>query len=245
MSTMVSILIAGGKKEKRKKLAIDKLLNWQISKLDTLIIKGENSIGIEQIRKLKRWALLKPFASKSKAAIINEAEKLTLEAQNSLLKILEEPPRHTLIVLTAAKESLLLPTIVSRCKVIRIKEEPEIKLDKPAIGNLLHLTCYLLHARGGERIKKVESLVKTREEAITFLDQFIFFLRKILLKKYQISQIETIASICDIPELKNLSGKWLAKILKEALKTKEMIKKNVNFRLALENFFLDLPFLKC
>ncbi|MBL7158901.1 hypothetical protein ISS85_00285 [Candidatus Microgenomates bacterium] len=238
---MQSILIVGGNLEKRENKAheIEKL---SITDIDTLIVNGENSIGIDKVRDLEKWASRKPHSSQYKKAIIHEAEKLTYSAQNALLKILEEPPANTLIVLTAPQETSLLSTIISRCKIIKLKPEIEIVLNKPLITQLLNYLITLLNSGVGERIKKAETLSKTQENALTFLDQLIFLLRDLLFKQYQISSMQATTSIDNIPDFPNISD--LPKILRKAQKTKFMIKKNVNLKLCLENFFLDLPLLK-
>lgn len=245
---MQSILITGGNLEKRKEKIkkMEKLRNLKISNFDTLFIEGTTSIGIDQIRKLGQWVARKPHSSKFKAAIIDEAEKLTHQAQNALLKTLEEPPKNTLIILTAPQETLLLPTIISRCKIIKLRLESEIKLDKQTSSNLLSVFCYLLSTRVGERIKKAQELAKTREETIIFLNQLIVFLREFLLSKSCLSfpsprlpQSQAAVSLCG-----KLTPGQIVKIIKSLLKTKALIKKNVNFKLALDNFFLDLPLIQ-
>lgn len=245
MSTVQSVLIVGGNLEKRKEKTktVIQSANHQTAKVDFYILDGENSIGIEKIRELEKWASRKPTLSSHKAAIIAEAEKLTLQAQNALLKTLEEPPKKTLIILTAPQESLLLPTIVSRCKMIRLKPELKIKLSKETIDNQQLTINNLLGSGVGERLKKAEEIAKTREETITFLDQFTFFLRQILLEKYlpSISPTHTAVRVGDKNELETLSGEIIANILRRAVKTKEMVGQNINAKLALENFFLDLP----
>lgn len=85
---------------------------------DVYIIKSEkNSISIDEIRDLKGHIFQKPVHKNHKFIVIEEAEKLTLAAQNALLKILEEPPRHAIIVLEAKDKSHLIPTILSRVVV--------------------------------------------------------------------------------------------------------------------------------
>lgn len=77
-----------------------------------------NSIKIEQIRLLQNKSYEKPIISKRKVYIIDEAEKMTKEAQNCLLKTLEEPSDYITIVLICSLESSLLNTIKSRCMKI-------------------------------------------------------------------------------------------------------------------------------
>jgi len=70
-------------------------------------------------------AYIKPYNSYKKIFIIKEAEKMTEQSQNSILKTLEEPPLHVLFILTASKMDGLLPTIVSRCETIRFNRESD------------------------------------------------------------------------------------------------------------------------
>lgn len=77
-----------------------------------------NYIKIDQIRKIKKQISYKPYESNKKVYIIKEAEKMNLQAANSLLRILEEPPEYAIIILLAPSEDLLLPTITSRCQII-------------------------------------------------------------------------------------------------------------------------------
>ncbi|MFC1674509.1 DNA polymerase III subunit delta' [Candidatus Omnitrophota bacterium] len=76
-------------------------------------------IKIEYIRELKKRIALKPYEAKFKVFIINEAQRMNAEAQNALLKVLEEPPAHSLIILVSSKPALLFGTIISRCQVVK------------------------------------------------------------------------------------------------------------------------------
>ena len=81
-----------------------------------------NSIKIEQIRNLQKRIQEKPIISKSKIYIINDADKMTKEAQNCLLKTLEEPPEFAIIILIGNNESLFLETIKSRCVILHFEK---------------------------------------------------------------------------------------------------------------------------
>ena len=76
-------------------------------------------IGIDQVRAMKQEVILKVSGGGHRVFLISQAEKMTLSAANSLLKLLEEPPQGTIIILTTALPSQLLDTIVSRCQIIR------------------------------------------------------------------------------------------------------------------------------
>ena len=73
------------------------------------------SIKIDQIRALKRFALLSPALTKGRVCVVEDAQNMTEEASNSLLKLLEEPPSNFYFILVASIGQPLLPTIVSRC----------------------------------------------------------------------------------------------------------------------------------
>ena len=86
---------------------------------DFLYLEPEgNSIKIEQIRYLQRKIQEKPIISNKKVYIINNADKMTTEAQNCLLKTLEEPPEYGTIILIGSNENAFLNTIKSRCMKI-------------------------------------------------------------------------------------------------------------------------------
>ena len=86
------------------------------------------TIGIEQIRELRRQAMLKPLEGR-RLVIIAEADRMTIPAANSLLKLLEEPPETMHLVLTASKVDSMLPTILSRCQVIRFGPLPDNEIE--------------------------------------------------------------------------------------------------------------------
>lgn len=89
-------------------------------------ISGENeiphvNIGINQIRDIQKKASLKPYEGRCRVFIINEAELLSDEAANSLLKILEEPPEQVILILLTADIGALLETIISRCQSFELR----------------------------------------------------------------------------------------------------------------------------
>ncbi|MCS7074392.1 MAG: DNA polymerase III subunit delta', partial [Bacteroidia bacterium] len=81
-------------------------------------------IHISEIRHLKRKLALKSFEGKYKVTIFWYAEKMNQEAANAFLKLLEEPPDNTLIIMTVADSTQLLPTITSRCQSINLSRIP-------------------------------------------------------------------------------------------------------------------------
>lgn len=83
------------------------------------------SISVDDIRgQVNGDIQIKPYSSPYKIYIIDEAEKLTQQAQNALLKTIEEPPAYAIIMLLTANEGMLLPTIKSRCVTLTMKPVP-------------------------------------------------------------------------------------------------------------------------
>lgn len=91
---------------------------------DIIWIKNEKtaSIGVDDIRKqLNNDIDIKPYSSRYKIYIIDEADKLTIQAQNALLKTLEEPPYYAVIILLTCNYEAMLETILSRCVVLKLR----------------------------------------------------------------------------------------------------------------------------
>lgn len=91
---------------------------------DIIYVKHEkpNTISIDEIREqLINDVMIKPYSSPYKIYIIDEAQKLTLQAQNALLKTIEEPPAYAVVMLLADNPDALLPTISSRCVQLNLK----------------------------------------------------------------------------------------------------------------------------
>ena len=81
-----------------------------------------NVITVDDIREqINRDIVIKPYAGDRKVYIINEAEKMNVQAQNALLKTLEEPPEYVVIIILTTNVAALLPTILSRCVVLNMK----------------------------------------------------------------------------------------------------------------------------
>lgn len=87
------------------------------------------AIKIGQIRDLCGILSMKPYEAKMRAAIISPASAMTTEAANAFLKMLEEPPDRSILLLTAERKSDLLPTILSRCQPVRFNPVPRDVLE--------------------------------------------------------------------------------------------------------------------
>jgi DNA polymerase III subunit delta' len=118
-----------------RRIAAGKHSDIQIIKLlkDTKDGKDAQEISIEQIKDLQQHASLPPYEGSYKVFIITEAERLSPEASNRLLKTLEEPPAHVVIIILASAEQGLLPTVISRCHRLELRPVPASQLEKALI----------------------------------------------------------------------------------------------------------------
>ncbi len=82
-------------------------------------VEGKASLGIDDVREGIAAVQLRPYEGRYRLWILAEAGRLTEEAQSALLKTLEEPPPHLVLVLVAGGEDALLPTVTSRCRILR------------------------------------------------------------------------------------------------------------------------------
>lgn len=100
---------------------------------DIIYVRHEkpNVISVDDIRtQLNHDIVVKPYAGPYKIYIIDEAEKLNPQAQNALLKTIEEPPAYAVIMLLTTNADLFLPTILSRCIRLDLKTVPDEKIKK-------------------------------------------------------------------------------------------------------------------
>ena len=122
----------------------------------------EKTLKIDKIRKMQEKIAEKPIVSKKKVYIIDEADTMTEESQNCLLKTLEEPPEYAIIILIVSNESKMLATIKSRCIDVKfdILSNDEIKSLYP---NLSEEMISLLEG-SLENIDKIEKKAEQYEE---------------------------------------------------------------------------------
>jgi len=158
------------------------IFDQTILTLETSVKRNTASIGIEDIKHMQKKIFLKPIKSEKKAIIIDEAELLTIEAQNALLKVLEEPPAHTLLLLSTTTKETLLPTIISRCQVVQLEEETT-QLSEKEKEELESFLESLPKLGIGEKLKKAEILAKDKDKAIEWISKLILVLRENLLEE--------------------------------------------------------------
>lgn len=113
-----------------KKFCIDVLGQKFESKIkksicaDVILIDSQNkkSIGINEVRKIKNDSIIKPVECNFKIYIFKNAQNLTEQAQNALLKIFEEPPKHVIFLLLCNNSKNFIPTVISRARIVKLNK---------------------------------------------------------------------------------------------------------------------------
>ena len=162
-----AVLIYGGNSNERTSEIGNCLQILDLNEDSTDVLKltvpeGKKSIGIEQVREAIIFINKKPYSGDNKAIVIHNADKLTADGQNALLKLLEEPPAYAVILLSAKTENTLLPTVISRCQKI----SPQTKegrvgdsVKKSGVRDIFEMTI-------GERLAWAEETAKDEKDTI-------------------------------------------------------------------------------
>lgn len=209
-----------------------------------------NSIKIEQIRELVKKVYEKPIVSNKKVYIINDSNLMTKEAQNSLLKTLEEPPEYVTIILIASNENLFLPTIKSRCtKIIFNKlSNNELVAVLRKQYNYSEVSDLVLKIADGS-VKKALNL-REKEEEYTRINNLYSNLENISIidiinskeeifkEKDQTIEILEYINLIFFDRI-NTNTKYIEcmKIIED---TKDRLKKNSNFDMTIDNFNMTI-----
>ena len=209
-----------------------------------------NSIKIEQIRYLQRKIQEKPIISNKKVYIINDADKMTTEAQNCLLKTLEEPPEYGTIILIGSNENAFLNTIKSRCMKISFRpiESKYIKQYMEKIYDMKNISQNMLEAFQGSIGKAIN--LKDKKEQYENIEKMIERLNKTdmtELIKLGEPLYQAKGEIINILDYMNIILLKLAKENTQYAKciniiedTKKRLKQNANYDMCIDNMILNM-----
>ena len=147
---------------------------------DIIYISHEkpNTIRVEDIRaQINNDIVIKPYSSPRKIYIVNEGEKMTPQAQNALLKTLEEPPEYAVILILTTNVEALLPTVLSRCVVLNMKPVSDALVKKYLMEQLgvpdYKANICVAFARGNigkaKLLASSEEFEKVKDEAISLV----------------------------------------------------------------------------
>lgn len=217
---------------------------------DLYVIDYENqSIKIDEIRTLTEKVIEKPIISEKKVYIINNAETMTPEAQNCLLKTLEEPPEFVVIILVSSNDNLILNTIKSRCMTLKfnnidddlIKKYIEENLE---YGELSDTLLSYINGSIGKAIKLKDVKDKYTEienylKKVTSLDivDFLYY-GKIIYDKENINDILNYIIVCLYSNSKDNVNYIYA--IEHVNKCSLRLKSNSNFDMCIDNMLMGI-----
>ena len=150
---------------------------------DLSVVQAESEGGtlkVDQIREVRRSLNLKPYQSKYRVALFLRFQESSEGAANALLKTLEEAPAHAILILTADSPEQLLPTITSRCEILRLRPLPVDAIETHLLqhgaeSEQAHLIAHVSGGRPGYalRLLKDESALEFRAERLAELGQLL------------------------------------------------------------------------
>lgn len=182
-------------------------------------------IKIEQIRNLRKDAYLKPIEARKKVYIIYDADSMTEEASNCLLKITEEPPKDVVIILIGSNLSYILPTIVSRCQIIKFPESKYAQKARDEKGSYID---EFLNIENRFLSETLEFIKRPKNEQLKTVDLLLTHFRDMLVGTGLSSDLSPW----------DLSPENILILMKELLKSKELLQSNVNSKLVAD-YMLD------
>ena len=208
------------------------------------------SIKIEQIRELVKNVYEKPIVSNKKVYIINDSNLMTKEAQNSLLKTLEEPPEYVTIILISSNENLFLPTIKSRCTKLLFSKlnDEDLKSILQKKYNYTNIPPIILKVANGSIKRAIELKDKESEyeniknifsnlENINIID-LINSKDDIFRDKDDINEILEYINLIFFDKIKtNIKYANCMNIVED---TKDRINKNCNFDMTIDNLIITV-----
>ncbi len=216
-----------------------------------IIEPEEKSIKIEQIRLMNSKIYEKPIISNKKVYIINNAETMTKEAQNCLLKTLEEPPEYAVIVLIGTNENMFLNTIRSRCVKINFNKIKDEDLEDRLVKKYGYenITENLLKLFSGS-FEKAISLQGKQEIYLNIENTFnnientniidLLNQKEIITKnKEEIVNILEYINVLFFDKVKNGNNNYI-KAIRIVEDTKDRLNKNANLDMTIDNLLMKL-----
>lgn len=166
-----NIILGNNKKESIVEL-LAKELSFVVQQNPDFLLVETETFGIDEARALEGWAMLKPFVGESKVALIS-LQSITLEAQNALLKVFEEPTVGTYFFISTDSLQSFLPTLLSRVRVLRMDQDLALTETKPASealkflkGDLNGRLSLIKSLQLKDDKSKLKSLIKDLEEVM-------------------------------------------------------------------------------
>jgi len=191
---------------------------------DLIQIGGEGTIKIAEIRQLQKSLYLKPYQAKHKVAVIQDSHLMTEESANAMLKVLEEPPENSIIILTSPDKKLLPETIVSRSQIVNFGTVGTSQITEGSEEIYTDVMDILKKKSVYEKIAMAQKYSKEKPLAVEFLNILEGILREVILGKSK----------------SEYSEKKIINILELVEKSREYLKNNLSSKFVLENLILNM-----
>lgn len=214
-----------------------------------VVNENGETIKIEQIREITSKVIEAPIISNRKVYIINDCDKMTVEAQNCLLKTLEEPPEFAIMILISANENAILNTIKSRCMTLKFGPIAKEELKKYAMDKLGYeqMSENLLNSFSGSigkailqkekqaQFLQIENIVNALETAdiVTIMNQ-----AKVIYDKENISSILEYMMICIYSKARE--NKVFIHCIEKINHAMANLKRNCNFDMTLDTMLFEM-----
>ena len=206
----------------------------------------KDSIGVDEIRaQLVDDMAIKPYSSPYKVYLVDEAEKLTVQAQNALLKTLEEPPVYGIILLLTTNTEMLLSTIRSRCINLKVRSGGRVSLGltEEQRAELFALVHDLPDYRAAELADKAKKIKEWKQDIASLLNFFRYWYRDVLVWKSTQGK-----GLLMFPEEERyyrarseaLSYAQLNRIFDQIQEAESRVRSNVNYELTWELLLLEM-----
>lgn len=211
---MHAYIITGGTPRERNGRITRILSERSVSTHDAITIApGGPSLTVDDVRGIISRLSIRPLSSPRHGVVVRDAHTMTAEAQNAFLKTLEEPPGAALIILETYQPDALLPTILSRCQLVNLGSAPSYTDDQ--LSECMSTITTLIQSPVGKRLQIIDTLTRTRDDALAFVN----------------------VAICTLEQELKQRGRS-AILLRALLTARTQILGNVNPKLALDHVLL-------
>lgn len=205
------------------------------------VIPSKSALSIDDLREVKKDIYITPYMGEHKLYIFN-IDYMREEAANSFLKIIEEPPIYSTIMILTKNINFFLPTIVSRCQRLRLNYMlPEnIESFSESQKDFLLILNQLSQNKFYDFFQKIEFFVKQedRKSIEEWVEKIIYLYRDKYLKQHKIEEGITLETEVEVANI--LMSANTVKIIEYLLEIKERIRYNINLKLGLENLFIQI-----
>lgn len=192
----------------------------KITPFDKIIVSPTPSIGINEVKNLIKLTVNKPF-SENRLIVFKDFQLATAEAQNALLKFLEESQSFQTIILTADNLQNILTTVISRCEIIRDLNSRKKENKPEKLEELFYLSL-------SNRLLFVQKNITSKEEASEFISSMIQFLENKLLNPESVNKLI-------------LNKLEIVTLIKKSEKALQYLERNLNYKHVLDILLLGFP----